>query len=39
MKKVNIWKSVYTGVEYEMPIDWLPTFGGWELVRTEIREG
>ena len=31
---MNIWKSVYTGETYEMPVDWLPTFGGWELVGT-----
>lgn len=32
--KVNIWKSIYTGCLYEMPIDWLPKFGGWQLVAT-----
>ena len=31
---MNIWRSVYTGETYEMPIDWLPAFGGWELVGT-----
>lgn len=30
----NLWKSVYTGIIYEMDIDWLPQFGGWELVGT-----
>lgn len=34
MKKVNLWKSTITNVVYEMPIDWLPRFGGWELVGT-----
>ena len=32
--KYNLWKSVYSGEIYEMPIDWLPKFGGWELVGT-----
>ena len=32
--KYNVWKSVYTGETYEMPIDWLPQFGGWELIGT-----
>ena len=36
--KVNLWRSVYTGVVYEMPIDWLPKFGGWELIGTIIKE-
>lgn len=31
---VNVWKSVYTGCLYEMPTEWLPRFGGWELVDT-----
>lgn len=31
---VNVWKSVYTGCLYEMPTEWLPKFGGWELVDT-----
>lgn len=33
MKK-NLWKSIYTNQIYEMPVDWLPQFGGWELVGT-----
>lgn len=33
MKK-NLWKSVYTGNVYEMPVDWMPKFAGWELVGT-----
>lgn len=32
--KYNLWKSVYSGEIYEMPIDWLPKFGGWELIGT-----
>lgn len=32
--KVNLWKSIYTGKVYEMPVDWVPQFGGWELVGT-----
>lgn len=32
--KVNLWKSVYTGKVYKMPVDWVPQFGGWELVGT-----
>ena len=31
---MNIWRSVYTGETYEMPVDWLPAFSGWELVGT-----
>ena len=34
MKKFNLWKSVYSGQVYEMPLDWLPQFGGWELIGT-----
>lgn len=34
MKKVNLWKSVYTNKVYEMPLDWMPQFGGWELIGT-----
>ena len=32
MTLINIWKSTLSGVTYEMPADWLPQFGGWELV-------
>lgn len=32
--KYNLWKSTYTNKVYEMPTDWLPNFGGWELVGT-----
>lgn len=31
---MNVWKSIYTGQEYEMPMDWMPKFGGWELIGT-----
>lgn len=34
MKKVNLWRSELTGRFYEMPIDWLPKFGGWQLIAT-----
>lgn len=34
MKTYNLWKSVYTGEVYEMDVDWLPQFGGWELIGT-----
>lgn len=32
--KMNVWKSVYTGEVYEMPMDWMPKFEGWELIGT-----
>ena len=38
MKKMNLWRSTLTNVVYEMPIDWLPQFGGWELVGTITKE-
>lgn len=34
MKKVNLWKSIYTGEIYIMPVCWLPKFGGWQLIGT-----
>lgn len=34
MKKYNLWKSTYTNEVYKMPIDWMPQFGGWELIGT-----
>lgn len=34
MTIMNLWKSVYTNMVYEMPVDWLPTYSGWELVGT-----
>ena len=39
MKKYNLWKSVPTGCIYEMPLDWFPVYGGWELVGTITKEG
>ena len=36
--KVNVWKSTYSNKIYEMPIDWLPKFGGWELLGTIEKE-
>lgn len=33
MKK-NLWKSTISNKVYEMPTDWIPEFGGWELVGT-----
>lgn len=32
--KVNVWKSLYSNMTYEMPLDWLPQFDGWELIGT-----
>lgn len=32
--KVNLWKSKYTNNVYEMPLDWIPQYDGWELVGT-----
>ena len=37
--KMNLWKSTLSGVVYEMPIDWLPQFGGLELVGTIEKDG
>lgn len=37
--KYNLWKSVYTGMVYEISADWLPQYGGWELVGTIIKQG
>ena len=34
MTKYNLWKSIYTNEIYKMPIDWLPKFDGWELIKT-----
>ena len=37
MKKLmNLWKSTFSGITYQMPIDWMPApqFGGWELIAT-----
>lgn len=35
----NLWKSTITNTIYEMPIDWVPQFGGWELIGTIKKEG
>jgi len=35
---VNIWKSTITGCEVEAPVDFLPDFGGWELIATVEKE-
>lgn len=32
----NIWKSLYTGEIYTLPVSFVPKYGGWELVRTII---
>jgi len=32
--KMNLWRSTYTGEIYEMPLDWMPKYGGWELIGT-----
>ena len=33
MKKLmNIWKSTYTGATYMADADWMPQYGGWELI-------
>lgn len=37
MKKVNLWRSTITGAIIEAPIDFLPSFGGWELVGTIVK--
>lgn len=34
MKKYNVWKSIYTGIEYEVPVDESPKYDGYILVRT-----
>lgn len=36
--KMNLWKSIYTNQIYRAPVDWLPKFGGWELIGTIIVE-
>lgn len=40
MKQYNLWKSLYTGCVYEMPLDFLPDprAKGWELVGTIEKE-
>jgi hypothetical protein len=32
--KTNLWKSIYTNKVFETSIDWMPHYGGWELVGT-----
>ena len=39
MKKYNLWRSVYTGQIIEAPVDFLPKFGGWDLIGTIEKEG
>lgn len=34
MKKYNVWRSTLSGMVYEMDLDWMPRFGGWELLGT-----
>lgn len=34
MKKYNLWKSIPSGQVYKMDLDWVPRFGGWELIGT-----
>lgn len=34
MKKVNLWKSTITGIIVEAPVDFIPSFDGWELIAT-----
>ena len=38
MKQINIWRSTITGTLVEAPIDFIPQFGGWELIRTITKE-
>ena len=30
--KVNLWKNTHSEKIYEMPMDWIPKFSGWELI-------
>lgn len=39
MKKMNLWKSIYSGATYMAETDWFPQYGGWELVGTVLVEG
>ena len=32
MKKFNLWRSIPSGQVYKMEADWMPRFGGWELI-------
>lgn len=38
MKQINIWRSTITGALVEAPIDFIPQFGGWELIGTITKE-
>lgn len=31
---MNLWYSDHTGNTYEMPVDWIPQYDGWQLVGT-----
>ena len=31
----SYWKSTLSGMVYEMPADFVPSFGGWEAVSRE----
>ena len=35
----KVWRSTLTGESYEMPWDWEPEFGGWELIMTVEKMG
>ena len=36
--KVNLWRSTLTGTIVEAPTDFIPSFGGWELIGTITKE-
>ena len=38
MKHFNLWRSTITGQVIEAPIDFLPSFGGWELIGTITKD-
>ena len=38
MKSVNVWKSEYTNNIVEAPVDFVPSFSGWELIGTKITD-
>lgn len=37
--KVNLWKNTHSEKIYEMPMDWLPKFSGWELIGINKKRG
>lgn len=39
MNKYNLWHSIPSNLVYEMPTDWMPRFGGWELLGTVSHDG